>query len=103
MDIYEFSKRVHQTACDHGFWDGQANKAEKIALMHSELSECLEGVRKPGPDKHCPEFTQETVELADAVIRILDYVYHYGLRLEEALVAKATYNESRPYKHGKAF
>jgi len=103
MHIEEIAERVHQTAAEHGFWEGEQNKAEKICLMHSELSECLEGIRKPGPDSHCPEYTQEEVELADAMIRILDYSYHFNLRLYDALRAKMDYNDTRPYKHGKAF
>ena len=79
------------------------NKGEKIALMHSELSEMLEGVRKPSPDKHCPEFTNEEIELADAIIRAMDYAKKLNLRLPEAIIAKHEYNTSRPYKHGKKF
>ncbi len=80
------------------------NKGERIALMHSELSEALEGIRKPGPDAHCPEFTSEEVELADCVIRILDHCEAFGLRLVDALLAKHEYNTSREYMHGgKAF
>ena len=29
------------------------NKGEMIALMHTELSEALEGIRKPHQDEHC--------------------------------------------------
>lgn len=78
-------------------------KAEKIALMHSELSEALEGIRKDKMDEHCPEFTSEEVELADALIRILDYAGGFKLRLGEAVLAKLAYNRSRPHKHGKSF
>lgn len=79
------------------------NKGEKIALMHSELSEMLEGVRKPRPDNHCPEFTSEEIELADAFIRGMDHAEKFGLRLAEAILAKMAFNAGRPRKHGKEF
>jgi hypothetical protein len=58
-------------------------------------------VRKPGPDQHCPDFTSEEIEAADALIRLFDYAQEWGLRLAEAVTAKMEYNASRPYKHGK--
>jgi NTP pyrophosphatase (non-canonical NTP hydrolase) len=93
----------HQRARANGFWDKERNKGEMIALMHSELSEMLEGVRKPGPDSHCPEFTSEEIELADLLIRAFDYAAAHQLRLGAALQAKLAFNLTRPYKHGKAF
>ena len=105
-DLYEIdtlARRAHRTSVDHGFWDGPRNKGEQIALMHSELSEMLEGVRKPCHDQHCPYFTSEEIEAADVLIRLLDYAWGYGLRLTEATLAKMAFNESRPHKHGKNF
>jgi NTP pyrophosphatase (non-canonical NTP hydrolase) len=96
-------ERAYSNASAHGFWDDERNKGEMIALMHSELSEMLEGVRKPGPDSHCPEYTSEEIELADLFIRAFDYARGHKLRLLEAILAKMRFNESRPYKHGKAF
>ena len=104
-----FIARAHANSTNKGFWEGVALpemtpdiKASKIALMHSELSEMLEGVRKPGQDSHCPEFTSEEIELADLFIRGADYAGARRLRLVEAIRAKMRFNESRPYKHGKA-
>lgn len=105
----DMQARVYLTAANHGWWDGvprgECNTGEKIALMHSELSEALEAARKGLPaDKHCPMYGNLEVELADVVIRIMDYAQHMGLDVAGALVEKARVNDARPYKHGgKAF
>ena len=102
LDLSTLAKEFNDNAVRHGFWE-TPNKGERIALMHSELSEALEYVRKPGPDDKLPEFSGEVVELADALIRILDYCAHYNLPIEAAVLAKHEYNKKRPYKHGKQF
>ena len=71
-------------------------KAEKIALIHSELSEMLEAVRK-GDDAN------EAEELADTQVRILDYVGGFNTPLGDAFEAKIVKNYSRPFRHGKEF
>ena len=94
---------VHHTAVSKGWWESDRNDAECIALIHSEVSEALEGLRKPKPDEHCPEFRSVEVELADAIIRIMDLAGARGWDVAGALVAKAAFNETRPHKHGKKF
>src|SRR5262245_37248927 len=64
------------------------NKGELLALIHSEISEALEGVRKDKMDEHLPQLKNEVVELADAVIRIFDYAEGHGYSLGPALVHK---------------
>jgi len=85
-----------------GFWES-ANTGEKLALIHSEISEALEADRKGLQAEHIQDFSGIEEELADAVIRILDFAGQHGLRLGEAIGAKMQYNLTRPYKHGKAY
>jgi hypothetical protein len=98
-----FQRACHGVSVDHGFWDSARNGGELIALMHSELSEMLESLRKPHDDEHCPEFASEEIEMADLFIRAGDYCEARRLRISYAIAAKMLFNLSRPAMHGKKF
>lgn len=93
--INQIADQIYQNNRAVGWWDKPRNKGEVIALMHSELSECLEGVRKDSMDDHLPHRKMEEVELADAVIRIFDYAAGFGWNLGNAMVEKLEYNKNR--------
>lgn len=98
---------VHTNSKNKGFWDKERNFGEAIALIHSELSEALETYRKQdgihSQDEHCPQFSNVEIELADAIIRILDLCGGFGFNIADAICAKVEYNSSRPHMHGKKF
>ncbi len=117
--LNELSKEIHKNAVEHGWWEDERTFGEIIALCHSELSEALEEYRNSNdrikglpiyysgggyvatqPTECCKKPEGIAIELADCIIRILDYCGKAGIDIDEAIRIKHEYNKTRPYRHG---
>lgn len=114
MNLEKWAKKIHQIARDKGFYahdpictadDYYESKEyfklnsivpEKLALIHSEVSECLEAFR----DENSYEML---VELADVQIRVLDLVAYLKSSpyFENIIKEKVKENKGRKYLHGR--
>lgn len=110
--INTLSQAVHNYCDEAGWWD-QLNDvlnhlpgdfhhmvttwflASKIALVHSEVSEALEALRKGLRDDHLPHRNGVEVEMADAMIRIFDMMGFMRMDLGGAVQEKFKYNQQR--------
>jgi len=71
------------------------NVGELLCLVHSEISEAMEGHRKLLNDDKLVDRSMLEVELADAVIRIFDMAGGLGLDVSGAIAEKLLFNSTR--------
>ena len=98
--VAQIEQLCHGLAREAGWWDSRNLDDPQtipacLCLVHSEISEAMEGARKNRMDDHLPHRKALEVELADAMIRILDLAGAYQLDLGCALVEKLVYNTQR--------
>lgn len=118
MSLNDLAKMSTEIATAHG-WTKKSRKArlkdipEKIALMHSELSEALEEYRNGhapdeiyypsalDPKKKAPYKPEGIpVELADVLIRVFNLCGELDIDIGKAVKLKTAYNRTRPFRHG---
>ena len=103
ISLRSLQTAAHSTAVEKGWWEKERSIPEQIVLMHSELSEAVEELRKENPRPfYLVDGKPEGwgVELADTVIRIMDTCEQYHVDLQGLIELKMKYNENRPHRHG---
>ena len=116
--LNELVELCHETSRSKGWWDVEMcgavpiphNIPEKLALIHSEVSEALEDYRVGKMDGYYEDVVTEygpakkpcgfPSELADIVIRVFDLCGHLNIDLGAAVLEKAEFNKLRSARHG---
>lgn len=103
--IDQVAEDVYAAMQTQGFWSGdQDSTGQKLALIHSEVSEWLEADRKGiDADDKIPDYTGPEAEAADTIIRIFDLAARHDMRLGAAIIDKMLFNLTREPKHGKKY
>lgn len=104
--VAEICRDAYANALAKGFYEGaKPSIGDRLALIHSEVSEALEEYRAGHPLTEIYEGENGKlegfpIELADAVIRIADLCGWLGIDLEAAIARKMAFNATRPHRHG---
>lgn len=100
IELEELATRVH--TANERWWKNPAtgepierNKGEMVMLMVSELSEAMEGARKDLNDDHLPHRKMEEVEIADCMIRLLDYIAGHGYKVVPYLGRRPEFGKNK--------
>ncbi len=105
--LNELAEQINDNARNKGWWDEPRTTGDILMLCTCELAEAMEELRnghrttevyynEDNPEK--PEGIP--IELADTIIRILDFCSQRGIDIDSAIKVKMAFNETRPYKHG---
>ena len=111
MNLNALAQEAHQNARRQGYYDDDSHPRHTpsvLALVHSEVSELLEAVRKGRAKEPCDKpipLTWEEEESADVILRMLDWMASRGIDIERAIRVKHIYNLHRgtAKEQGKGF
>ena len=104
MNLNKLAAKIHNNAKKHGWWDEERSLPEVMMLVVTEVAEVVEEARNGHESREIyyvdtkPEGIP--IEIADAMIRLLDYCAHANIDIDDAMKTKMNYNKSRPYRHG---
>ncbi|MCL2493438.1 MAG: hypothetical protein FWF33_05300 [Clostridiales bacterium] len=122
--LNEWAAEIHQNAVKHGWYEIPPLFPEFLMLCTSELAEALEEYRDENANYYiyyacasnptlcevedcnqCKHFigskpSGQIVELADCIMRILDWCAYQNIDIEKIMEEKFEYNKTRPYRHG---
>lgn len=97
-------QEIHANAVAKGFWAGPKDinfVLAKLCLIHSEVSEVMEAVRKnQGTDKVLEEFADVVIRLEDLVEGMYMNGWLESNDLNGKISEKMGTNSSRPRLHG---
>lgn len=109
--IEDYQAEAVRIEREHGFTDSPGTFGDRMALLHSEVSEAFEAWRKHGLADVTAEHDHRNgqrpgkpegvgSEFADIFIRLLTECERYGIDLRAETERKMAYNERRPFLHG---
>lgn len=102
--IRRYPKRWRNTATGNRFFISPCN-AGGVCCEEDGSAHCGSRPYDPeNPNARCSAQSKKpegiAAELADVIIRVLDYCAYAGIDIENVLEVKHEYNKSRPYRHG---
>lgn len=122
--LNNLAKDIHLDNVLKGFYDNRREIGTALMLVVSELSEALEADRKRTynnsdtllPDripsinnKRFKDWFEKNIkdtvndEIADAIIRLLDFCAWQNIDIDRHIKLKLAYNKMREHKHGKNY